>query len=138
MNRCSGHCCKRFELPFSPEGLLKALEETRAKRASWKDIEIIQPMVIPIGKSKIAYAKVGHGPGGLGQDEWWDYTCGHFDTKTGDCLIYYSRPEMCEKHGRDYPCATPGCTWSSAKRDIEMTKITEEASLPSSSDSSIE
>jgi Fe-S-cluster containining protein len=115
MNRCTGHCCVRFPLPFSPEGLKTALDDTRAGKADWQDIEVVQPMVIPFGPSVIDGATE---KGARDWGKWWDYTCKHLDTVTGDCHIYDQRPEMCRKHGQFYPCATPGCTWEGAKRDL--------------------
>ncbi len=97
---------------------MQALLDTRDGKAGYRDIEIIQPMVIPIGPSAIAWQKIGHDPTGPGQDKWWDYTCRHFDTKTGNCGIYEERPQMCRDHGTYYPCATPGCTMEGAVRDI--------------------
>lgn len=117
MKRCTGHCCRSFPLPWSPEGLRAALADTVAGRQGWEDIEIIQPMVIPIEKAEPAVAEC-NSPVGKGQDEWWLYTCRHLDTESGDCQIYESRPKMCQDYGKAYPCSTPGCTWEKAMREI--------------------
>ena len=132
-DRCTGHCCREFYLPNSPDELRfsyaqwlkRGYREEEPMRMGhgffshglvksgpgviW-DIHLIYPMVRYLGKR--------FPPEGLlvehqGEGHW--YTCIHFtpspDGHGGDCGIYDFRPAMC----RDYPyggtCKYKGCTW---------------------------
>jgi Fe-S-cluster containining protein len=89
--RCTGHCCRCFSTDFS-------YEEAQADFLVWKknpaesklpNIEIVAPMLIPLGKIR-------------GQEI---FTCKHLG-KDGNCMIYETRPQIC----RDFPGPTP-CTY---------------------------
>lgn len=100
-DRCTGHCCRRFTLPFTPTGILQ-------RRSQMEDGDLVADMVIPIGFSCDA-------PSGevLGEPCWW-YTCCHL-LPSGDCAIYESRPEVCRSYPYGSPCKYPGCTWAAAR-----------------------
>ncbi|KKM92697.1 hypothetical protein LCGC14_1215730 [marine sediment metagenome] len=112
-DRCTGHCCEVFKLPFSPDGLRVAVKSTEEGRKGYKDIEVIEDMVIPLGKVM--------NMSGEGQD-FWNYACRHFDSEKKLCKIYEKRPDMCRKYGEEHPCDTSGCTFTRAKRDPELIK----------------
>lgn len=96
--RCTGHCCRKFPLPYSLEELNegKSRETGRPLEPDWP---FIADMVILLGEGKY----------GDGRKSYL-YTCRHLDTVTGDCTVYEQRPRMC----RDYPygneCPIDGCT----------------------------
>lgn len=102
MIRCSGHCCRAFTLPYSPEQLLqpdRLLEDGDVirgmlvflKEANEGDPHPTDPVQTTAGRK-------------------WYYTCKHLDDQSGNCMIYATRPMMC----RDYPygneCKFSGCT----------------------------
>lgn len=113
--RCTGHCCKRFFLPYSPGELARAEAARAAGEDFWKtdagvdlgipqDISIISGMVLYLEPAE-AVSVSGLEPGHPGHH----YTCRHL-LGSGDCAIYASRPTMC----RDYPygkqCSFSECT----------------------------
>lgn len=109
--RCSGHCCERFNLPYSPEEFEQKLKAHQSGRISLQDIEIIQPMLVYLGMSDI-YCTGEKMKGG----ETHFYTCKHY--VDGNCGIYDKRPRMCSEF--PYPdrytsslkgvCPYPQCT----------------------------
>lgn len=103
--RCSGHCCRRFTLLYSPEELAIFRQRTADGEATCEDIEIIEPMVIYLGKHNYdpqlgtpVDAPMHH------------YTCKNFDEASGDCRIYETRPGMCRNFPYDGSCRFRGCT----------------------------
>lgn len=88
--RCSGHCCERFNLPYSPEEFERKLKEHQSGRINLKDIEIIQPMLVYLGVSDV-YCNGEKMNGG----ETHFYTCKHYSA--GNCGIYDKRPRMCSE-----------------------------------------
>jgi Fe-S-cluster containining protein len=96
MERCTGHCCRRFCLPapykdFEEEFAFKMLGGNPSK---WAEVEKVFPMLIPLGV----------------EDGAERFTCKHL-LPNGDCGDYENRPRMC----RDYPyedsCMFSGCTY---------------------------
>lgn len=98
--RCTGHCCKRFFLPYLPSEL-----EQIAERCD--DGPQIAAMVIPLGPP----TEEDQRPGVTSAEAFqsFAYTCRNL-LPNGDCAVYADRPKMC----RDYPyegrCVYPGCT----------------------------
>ncbi len=119
-DRCTGHCCEKFQLPWNQKGLDKALEDTLHGTMVWQDMEFVHDMVIFIGPTEESLIENLENTDS-GQ-QFWDWTCRHFDKENRICTVYDKRPQMCRKHGVDYPCATQGCTMKSAKRDPELLK----------------
>ena len=134
MRRCTGHCCKTFTLPMSPDELWAAFHRWKIGAGNSTpmsnrgdettkqiigEIYLIAPMVIYLGYKKLPYKQVR-------PEEKVErhhlYTCKHFDTKTNNCGIYEHRPQMC----RDYPygmsCNYRACTWTSRKNKPETKK----------------
>lgn len=97
--RCTGHCCKRFFIGYTPEQFTKVLVWPE------EDDATMHEMLVPLEIVHVADKAVG---------AW--YTCKFFkqhEDGTGDCTIYERRPKMC----RDYPgysqgnsCSFKGCT----------------------------
>lgn len=55
----------------------------------------------------------------LEDNQYTSFTCKNFDTKSGNCQVYDSRPEMC----RAYPekaCNYEGCTLVPAHQPLRM------------------
>ncbi len=89
IGRCTGHCCRRFPLPFS-------LPEIQANPGNFWEGHKLAAMLLPI-----------QGPQrGLVNNL---YTCRHL-RDNGDCGNYHDRPRMCHAHGLEYKCAEPECT----------------------------
>jgi Fe-S-cluster containining protein len=86
IQRCRGHCCKRFAIEHSFDALQAdyALWQKNPAYAKIPDVEKIAPMVIPIASSRKGEEHV--------------YTCKHLQPN-GDCGNYENRPQMC----RDFP-----------------------------------
>lgn len=102
-DRCSGHCCRVFSLPYDPA-------ELQACASQVQDGEQIAAMVIPLGKhSEYAgaprYLSRHDADGGLHL-----YTCRNLDTATGDCRVYETRPAMCRNFPYERACPYQGCT----------------------------
>ncbi len=118
LNRCTGHCCENFSLPWDQAGIDKALADTLAGTKVWQDIEFVHDMVIFIGPIEESHL-VNLENADNGQ-KFWAWTCRHYDRENRICTVYDKRPQMCRKHGVDYPCATNGCTFKGARRDPEL------------------
>jgi len=110
MDRCTGHCCQKIRLPFSPFDLALFQTGEIEDRANLQDIGCIADMLIVTGKDP-NFAEGGQ--------EFWEYSCRHFDAESKLCRIYEKRPMMCRNHGEKYPCDIQGCTWKQAKREPE-------------------
>lgn len=115
-NRCSGHCCRRFHLPFSMAELKAERDSAMCwlfgapmnQRGIYNPIEIIRvaAMVIPLNSD---------GPPGAIPLEGWRYTCKHHNTETGDCMNYENRPKLCSEYPYGQQCTFEGCTWEEAR-----------------------
>lgn len=104
--RCSGHCCRSFVLPHSPNELREGFAHWESiGRPPGHDIEIITPMVVHLGLFDVSPTT------GLKLVEPSHfYTCRHFEAATGDCGIYASRPRMCREYPYGDNCENPDCT----------------------------
>lgn len=104
MSRCTGHCCKRFYLPYDKAGLdLAAERDLKAfPEGPPNQIDVIATMVIPF-----------EGPDILRDDSdarAFFYTCKHHDEATGNCMNYENRPTMCSSYPYERECSYQGCT----------------------------
>jgi Fe-S-cluster containining protein len=101
-DRCTGHCCRQFFLPFTPRELVK-LQLTRVVRLRFKPEEI----------RKVAAMAVYLGDSDRGSHM---YTCRHLNVITGDCTDYENRPDVCREFPYQEVCmhAANGCTWDAA------------------------
>lgn len=93
MSRCTGHCCKRFPLPYT-------LDEIRERQATLADGATIADMLIPLD-SPAEQARDGR--------VWSFFTCKHLGDN-GDCRIYATRPAMCMGYPYGGVCMNTGCT----------------------------
>ncbi len=103
--RCTGHCCRNFPLPLSPEEFQSEAANIKARTIeSDRDREFVQvaSMLIPLGVSSKPYSD--------GRVQY-RYSCKNFSA-TGDCSIYETRPRMCSDYpyGGDCDHVTSGCT----------------------------
>lgn len=115
--RCTGHCCRVFCMPFSPEELAEAYQAWLNKDyVDGKDklghqpvgeIHLIAPMVRYICQRK-AGEKSLMAEVELDKDTHF-YTCAHLESN-GDCGIYSIRPRMCVDYPYGERCGVPGCT----------------------------
>lgn len=123
-DRCTGHCCKSFYLPHSPEELAENYrawanreEIDRNGRKIIDGIWLIAPMVRHLGLRQAPPASAKPPPAGHHYEAGNYYACKHLE-KNGDCGIYAMRPRMC----RDYPygkaCSFKACTWQAARDGV--------------------
>ena len=118
--RCTGHCCKRFTLPYSPEDIQAQAEAHERGDKSWldskggkhmkfnPDIEQIANMIIYLDRGE--------------KNDLYLYTCGNLDKETGNCKIYEDRPSMCREYPYGKKCNFKGCTM---KRNCGVEKAPE-------------
>lgn len=126
ISRCTGHCCRDFSLPSSPEDLQKLFKEKyiehkkhfqRIKDSSKRfaktikylksDVFIVPQMVIPLASIEVDLN------GELIPYTMHHYTCKYHDLKTGDCTIYEYRPRMCSgfpEYSPNGKCPYKACT----------------------------
>jgi len=139
INRCSGHCCTEFCLPYSPDQLwafydywLRArgcdsevpLEMNESKSlVLMRDIFLVAPMVEYLGFGISTQKKLNPSDEsllGTAEIKAHRYRCRHFCSGLKKCMIYEHRPQMC----RNYPglgrCEYDGCTWD-AGRGVKLT-----------------
>ena len=98
-NPCTGQCCEKFWLPYSPEELreyyVKIYKYKETDPLFYAELEQIAPMVIYIGPTE------------NGNGHW--YTCKWYDKETTMCTIYEVRPDMCRNYPYDQACEY--CGW---------------------------
>ena len=129
MSRCSGQCCKKFCLPFSP----MQAEHFKRQLAIGKDVvtfegeygvarygvdgQDIDTIVDMIQFIRMDYqsSQDGHARGQSAKrtrrkryERIYHYTCKHFDGK--NCTIYEARPQMCRDFPNGTTCTYRGCT----------------------------
>lgn len=104
MNRCTGHCCQRFALPYGPG-------ELRRRRHQIVDGDQIASMVVYLGFTKNDPPRID-GPSGK-RHHW--YRCRNF--VDGECSIYATRPKMCAEYPYGNRCKYAGCTWDAVNHD---------------------
>lgn len=120
MDRCTGHCCKAFSLPYSLDDMRRLYKgavadlgkrnyTTEDRRLRLLDMVKIYPILVPLSGGR-----PGTHPDGPSRQSGtrYYYTCRHF--KDGQCTNYERRPQMC----RNYPayhskelCEYAACTW---------------------------
>lgn len=105
MNRCTGHCCKKFYLPLTPDQIKEELELSKTRPPRFQDFAKIAAMVIPIEPT------TGMTGAPLrAEDVNHYYTCIHYDEQSGDCKNYEDRPTMCKDYPYGRPCNVVDCT----------------------------
>lgn len=145
--RCTGGCCERFYLPYSPEELM-------AKYDAWKrqsvgeriemvapvhgrqrspsvpeDIHIVALMVKPLfpvdAANSVDHVLPAWQEKQRGDYGGWWYTCKHYDRESRNCTIYEQRPAVCREYpsyGRDTKCFYANCTWGKHRADAKPPK----------------
>lgn len=132
-DRCTGHCCEEFTLPFGPDELwasysrwLRHLHQNdqdllkgstlpdKPMSPLYTDIHLVAPMVTYLGYGPVRYKMVDPGPVGKIR-KFHRYTCKHFDSKKRVCSIYEFRPQVCRTHGVNYKCNYAACKWKDHK-----------------------
>ena len=116
LNRCEGRCCARFYLPDLPE-IQRRGDAWKAggDKKNWAETQQIADMLIVVEKP---------------QENWWGYTCKHWDATSGDCMIHETRPDMCRGFGVTYPCNFQGCKWDAAMKPPINPGETKELKVP--------
>lgn len=128
-SRCTGHCCRAFFLPYSPEEIRRAYLAWRDGKPVLRsspespeipnliDIHIIAPMVRHLGfGTRLDVAPTSpitptpEAPNSIAPSGHF-YTCVHLQ-QNGDCGIYDIRPTMCRDYPYGLPCRYPGCTFT--------------------------
>ncbi len=124
MSRCTGHCCRRITIPYSPDDMKKAYnawysgrehfyDRSRNKKSVPKDIHLLFPMLKFLGwsTSHSASGKLPEWYEPDGKTKLWPvYSCKHFDSKEKLCTIYDQRPRMCSSYPDGKQCKFRGCT----------------------------
>ena len=125
MSRCTGHCCRRVIIQFSPYELARCLQglrngvkeftldngEVHVHNYALEELTKVCDMVLWLGTSDVDPAD---GARLLTQDGArrfeHNYTCRHFDPVSGDCLNYANRPRMCSEYPFRQACRYTACT----------------------------
>lgn len=99
MNRCIGHCCRRFTLKSKDGYILNSWIDAWLKNYYLEnDQKKVYEMLIQL---EDVYEN----------DEWRGYfTCKNLDILSGDCKIYSTRPNMCRNFPNDGICQYTECT----------------------------
>lgn len=101
--RCTGHCCRRFYMEFSPQVLKEKYERwIEQGKPAYHDIGKVYPLLTFLGKSYIGVDGIER------QDSGYYYTCKAFDGN--GCTIYDDRPQMCSNYPYGDPCKYKQCT----------------------------
>jgi Fe-S-cluster containining protein len=124
INRCTGHCCKKFTLQHTPNKLKllfigkgKANYDGGDHQFDSKKVQQIFLMVKFLGMQKTDPAT---------NDELINevpvYSCRNFNTVTNNCDIYEHRPKICRDYPNGIKCRYTGCTRTVKKepRDHEL------------------
>jgi Fe-S-cluster containining protein len=121
-DRCTGHCCRSFSIPYSIRELTRAAEfgrrqtqEYRPERF-WYDDRWQKQTYMPEDAAYVADMLIQ-------LPEKDRFTCRHL-LQNGNCGNYAHRPGMCSRYPYGVPCTFNGCTWSTA------TTMTAKKSLP--------
>ena len=124
-DRCTGHCCRAFTLPWSPAELQVLLADYRrwrrlglppkGGRKLLRDVQKITDMIIHLGRFPAAEWPAPYRPevrAGVPPDEGHRdfYTCRHL-LPDGNCGDYERRPQVCRDFPYRHPCQYAPCTW---------------------------
>lgn len=118
-DRCTGHCCRAFYLPWGPDRLKQQLKEIDEGRSfvtstgpqsdAHAEFRQVAEMVIYIGFQKNPDNKDPN------QQPGHYYTCKNYDGEKGQCKIYETRPNMCRNYPYASPCGYSSCTWDDGR-----------------------
>lgn len=136
-DRCTGHCCERFYLPYSPEDLQKIKENSIAVdrgeerpyphliNSNTEEITKIADMAILVEYSNRWVGGDGHYDQNGDPVRGHYYTCKHFDPVSGNCTNYENRPKMCSEYPYGRMCSYRACTWNDARK-MKLTQYEED------------
>ena len=99
-DRCTGHCCREFYLPFSNQEVADYAAGVNLPPNEITDIGFMARNAVFIGK----------GPDGSNY-----FTCRMYDSATGNCGAYERRPRVCSgypSYTKGDKCSNKGCTWT--------------------------
>ena len=108
-DRCTGHCCRNFVLPCSPE------EIEEYKTSPVPERRQIARMVVYLGPVTGDFSPPGAWRKNAVPTQGYQYGCTLLDPVTGDCTIYDDRPPMCRVYPSNHrgdACVHRGCTSS--------------------------
>lgn len=122
ITRCTGHCCRVFTLPLSPAELADNAQRARELlevpnidddiARIWRDNAQIAEMVVYLGAHRNYPGSPDSKPYG---EPLHFYTCKNFDSDTGKCRAYDTRPKMCSDYPYEEHCRYEGCTSPTAR-----------------------
>ena len=120
---CTGACCERFTLPFTPE----QAADGSAIRIWGGEVKQIIGMVEFLEFSYMgSNGVVLMTPDGYaGSPAPW-YRCVHHSPATGCCGIYSHRPELCRRYPNGHRCEYPGCTYDGPETKSEVVPFSPE------------
>jgi Fe-S-cluster containining protein len=108
-DRCTGHCCERFYLPWSPADL----ERNAKDHPDDKQLQQVAGMVIFI-EEELKHHTYPTGDKVVTDRKNW-YTCKNFNKETRGCNIYETRPKMCSDYPYGHPCQYKDCAWDEGR-----------------------
>lgn len=97
MSRCTGHCCRRFNLPAPLDEIVRRRNPDVCPPGEKhiEDGDKLAEMLIPLDDQ--------------GPVNYW-FTCKHHDPVSGDCTNYENRPRMCREYPYGRDCEYDDCT----------------------------
>lgn len=105
MDRCTGHCCEHFSLPWD----YKELKRRAKSMPDDKQLNQVAEMVIPLGfienPDQILHPDHKHHA----------YTCKNYDKEVRSCTAYETRPKMCSDYPYGNSCNYKTCTWDAGQ-----------------------
>src|SRR3954467_12700015 len=107
MDRCTGHCCERFYLPFNPV----QLQDKALKNPDDKQLQQVAGMVTHLETETVYHPTLPKLK--TGEKNW--YTCKNYIKETHSCGIYETRPNMCKEYPYGSPCQYKTCTWDAGR-----------------------
>lgn len=120
-NECTGHCCKAFTIPYSPEELHSKNKQPYPPR----DGVQIEEMLIYLGAfpREETEQRFGCKPEDLQDPKklLHFYTCKHLVNNR--CSIYKTRPRMCAEYPYHNACLYTECTAENKGRDFRDERI---------------
>ncbi len=139
LGRCTGHCCEKLTIPYSPDELWAAYhrwQKGQVKSVSMNqsesspllmEIHLIAPMLEYLGQFDQPPMDIVNpsdaallGRSSANPNHY--YRCKHFDPKKKICTIYEHRPVMCREYPYGDPCKYRDCTWGERREKKETAK----------------
>lgn len=111
---CTGHCCRRFILPWNPSWLMRKARAGSIRSADAKWVKARAHVFLgklegPHQNEATFQHRPTLEPPDLEPQLNYYYTC-HWLTEDGRCSHYDERPDFCREFPNGGTCTTPGCT----------------------------